>query len=380
MNEMKKQLWVWLTTCSMMTTEKITALLEVFGSVEAIYKADAKALRERIRLTHAEATALGIKSLETAERIIAQTEKLGGTVLHIEDPRYPEMLRRMPDPPYVLYLRGKLPPWERIFGIAVVGTRECTDYGINATRKICYELAQRGVCVVSGMARGIDSAASEAALDAGGYSIAVLGCGVDVIYPPEKKNLFYQLLEHGTILSEYPLGSPPSGWHFPLRNRIMSGLSRGVLAVEAPQKSGTLITVQYALESGKDVFSVPGPIHSKTSAGTNLLIQQGAKLVTCGQDILDEYPVALSQLTPITRETKQQIPVRKLSMEDARYQDLSEQEKKIIALLMECDMHIEQLQAKSGMDIASINATLPLLEMYDLICKLPGDYYQLVLA
>jgi DNA processing protein len=201
---------------------------------------------------------------------------------------YPKSLFEIPDPPPFLYVLGELRCHET--SIAIVGSRRATAYGLQTTARLAEALARHGVSVVSGMARGVDTVAHKGALAAGGRTIGVLGCGIDKVYPPENRKIFQEMAEKGCLVSEFPLGTVPLAENFPRRNRIISGLSRGVLIVEAAENSGSLITAQYALEHGRDVFAVPGNISFATSRGSNRLIKQGAKLVDCVEDILEELP------------------------------------------------------------------------------------------
>jgi DNA processing protein len=226
-----------------------------------------------------------------APGVAAQSRLLAGSgarLVGLTDPEYPELLRELPDPPVVLFVRGAPLPGPR--AIAVVGSRRATRNGLEAARQLAAGLASAGVEVVSGFARGIDAAAHRAVLDAGGITHAVLGCGVDVLYPPEQKGLLAELLSHGTALSELPMGTTPQPFHFPVRNRLIAGLSRIVLVVEAAEKSGSLITARYAVDYGRDVAAVPGSILSPLAAGSNALLKDGAILVRTVADLLSELP------------------------------------------------------------------------------------------
>ncbi len=237
------------------------------------------------------------------DRMIKEWEEKGIRLCMRGDEEYPSNLTEIFDPPSLLYYRGTIPKSKLAIGI--VGARRSTTYGRQAARKIASELASSGVIVVSGAARGIDTASHLGALE-NGKTIAVLGCGVDVVYPPENGKLLADIAENGAVISEYPPGTPPVQGHFPARNRIISGISDGILVVEAAEKSGALITATYAMEEGRDVFAVPGSIFSTVSVGTNRLIQDGVKPITCGQDILDEYQMSIPQQEvekiPLTKE------------------------------------------------------------------------------
>ncbi len=222
-----------------------------------------------------------------AEEQMEKAAKLQAGIVTLDDPEYPENLRNFSDAPPILFVRGSLKGSDRR-AVAIVGSRNATTYGKNTSTKMARELTVAGITVVSGMARGIDSAAHQGALEAGGRTIAVLGCGVDIVYPAENRKLRDSIMENGAVISEYPIGEKPLQAHFPNRNRIITGLSLGVLAVEAREDSGVFSTVRWAAEQGREVFAVPGPITSATSTGPNQLIKQGAKVVMNVMDILDE--------------------------------------------------------------------------------------------
>lgn len=235
-------------------------------------------------------SAAAISAARATVRPEAELEALrrsGATALTWDDPGYPALLREAADAPPVLYVRGALTEADR-WGIGIVGTRNVSAYGREAAEVLARDLAANRLTIVSGLARGVDGVAHAAALKAGGRTVAVLGSGVDVIYPPEHRHLAQQIAESGAVVSEYPLGTQPDAVNFPPRNRIISGLSLGVVVIEADEKSGALITTEFAAEQGREVFAVPGSIFNKTSRGTNKLIQTGAKLVTCAADILEE--------------------------------------------------------------------------------------------
>ena len=214
-------------------------------------------------------------------------------IITILDDNYPRLLREIHDPPVVLYLKGCLPQENERF-LAVVGARRASYYGLNTARKLAKQLAERGFIVVSGLARGVDTAGHEGALQGQGRTIAVFGCGLDRIYPPENKNLAEKIIAQGAIVTEYPLGTPPNKFNFPKRNRIISGLSVGVVIIEAGNRSGSLITARLAAEQGREVFSIPGRIDVPTSTGTNMLIKEGAKPVIVIEDILEELHYSVS--------------------------------------------------------------------------------------
>ena len=255
--------WVWLTTLPGLTNRSKLLLLEHFPSPEDIYYAQPEDLPPVDGLSSSQAALLSDKSTDRAEDVLARCAKGDIFLLTMQDALYPDRLRNIYDPPVLLYGRGRMPLFDEEAAVSVVGTRTCTPYGISAAEELGYQLAKEGAVVVSGLARGIDGASHRGALRAGGFTAAVL--------------------------SEYPPGTEPMGSHFPVRNRILSGLSLAVLVVEAPERSGALITANTALEQGRDVFAVPGPIDAPNSRGSNRLIRDGAGLVTCGWDILEGY-------------------------------------------------------------------------------------------
>jgi DNA processing protein len=274
------------------------------------------------------------------------------------DPDYPAELKTIHDPPALLYIRGVIPP---VDALAVVGSRKASNPGIDLTARICLDIAQLGIVIVSGLARGIDSAAHRAALEADGLTIAVLGCGIDRIYPPEHDRLFHQIIASGAIISEYPPGTDPLPGHFPGRNRIISGLSKGVLIVEAAHKSGSLITADFALEQGREVFAIPGAVSATNSDGVNSLLKDGAHLVTETRDITE----VLWPHQPATRFTTTEISSLKLS----------EAEQKIIHHLDTDPLHIDDLARKSGLTPMELSVILLQLEIRGGVIQLPGMRY-----
>jgi len=379
--------WLWLTSLVGITSNDITALLEQFESIEKIYQA--KNYDDTVGIKPLVKARLKDKGLKTANAIINRTNEIGAKILTFDSIDYPDSLRVIDNPPYVLYLRGEVLNWDRLLSIGVVGTRTCTDYGISATKKICTVLAENGITIISGMARGIDATAAKAALLAGNKTVAVLGCGIDIVYPAENRELMFEIIKNGAVISEYPPGTEPKRTNFPQRNRIISGLSRGVLVVEAPKKSGALITANSAIDQGKDLFAVPGSIFKDTCAGTNQLISTCAKAVSSAEDILCEYVYEISRLAPIKHKNKvfstflrDDKPEKvnneiKISLEDTKYQSLSDEEKSIVELLLNENLNIDDIKRQSGLDISKLTTTLSMLEFGGYIKKLPGNNYKL---
>ena len=281
--------WLWLAELPGLTNQSRLALLRCFASPEELYYADPEEALRVHGITREEAEALKNKDLSAADRVLADCQRLGIRILTLQDAAYPGRLRNIYDPPCLLYWRGTLPVFDEEAAVAVVGTRSCTPYGIACAEKLGYGLGSGGALVVSGMARGIDAAALEGALRSGGAVAGLCGCGLDVCYPRENRRLYEDVAAVGALISEYPPGTAPLGRHFPARNRILAGLSVAALVVEAPARSGALITAELALEQGRDVFAVPGPIDAPASAGCNRLIREGAGLVSDAWDILREY-------------------------------------------------------------------------------------------
>lgn len=281
--------WLWLTELPGLRGQTRLSLLDHFGTPENLYFADPGEILLTENITRAQAKVLEDKRLDGAEQILGDCQQLGIQILTLQDVEYPARLKNIYDPPCLLYVRGRLPIVDEEAAVAVVGTRTATPYGIRCAEKLGYELASGGAVVVTGLAKGIDSAAARGALRAGGVAIGVLGNGLDVVYPPENQYLYEDVAAAGALISEYRPGTKPAGSHFPVRNRILSGLSVAALVVEAPEKSGALITAETALEQSRDVYAVPGPIDAPMSRGCNRLIREGAGLVSDGWDILRDY-------------------------------------------------------------------------------------------
>ncbi|HEY3415734.1 MAG TPA: DNA-processing protein DprA, partial [Armatimonadota bacterium] len=273
--------------CAQVGAAAALRLLEAFQHPQAIFAATPRewALRARLSARGSERLLDAINRDLAGE--VARLEHLGIRMLSLQDADYPPRLRAIPDPPCVLFVKGTLPPPEQ-GAIAIVGSRRASLYGRHVAAELATGLVQRGFAIVSGMALGADAAAHEGCLRAGGRTVAVLGCGVDVIYPPEHTELYERIAATGAVVSEFPPGAPPTRTTFPIRNRIISGLSAGVVVVEAPEKSGALITADHALEQGREVFAVPGSVNSVQSRGTHRLLRDGARLVECAEDILEE--------------------------------------------------------------------------------------------
>jgi DNA processing protein len=296
--------WVWLSSIDGIGPKKFTQLVECFGSPLHVWNASDQDLR-RIGLADKQVQAiLSDNARQNIDHIMNKINQLGIKVITTLDSQYPIALKSIDDPPPVLYVRGSFEKADDR-AVAVVGSRNITQYGIRMAKEISFELARRGITVVSGMARGVDTCAHRGVLEAEGRTIAVLGCGVDIAYPPENKNLIEQVSKSGAVVSEYVVGKAPLAMNFPARNRIISGLSMGVIVIEAGEKSGALITVDFAIEQGREVFAIPGNAKSPVSIGTNRLIREGAKMVTCVDDVLEEFTFNLNRFKPAQKEGKE---------------------------------------------------------------------------
>lgn len=305
--------WLWLTTREGLSKRSIKKILMHFPTPREAMFADREAYEQIPELTASERRALEDKDLRLPESILETCEKENIHILTYHDAAYPERLAQLADAPAVLYWKGRLPAFDSLPAVGVVGTRQATAYGLQNAKRLGYQIGEAGGVVVSGMAKGIDALATQGCLSAGQLAVGVLGCGVDIVYPWENKSLFRDMEDHGCLISEFTPGSPPTGTNFPIRNRIISGLSLGVLVVEAPEKSGAMITARLALDQGRDVFAVPGPIDSEAFVGSNSLIQQGAKLVTSGWDVLEEYVHLFpDRLSPGEHGREMQLSAREL--------------------------------------------------------------------
>ena len=335
-------------------------LLERFETPEAVFRASAADLLSVEGVGERIVGEIQRGSFEKkVERELSLLQRVGGTIVTLDDEVYPSRLKNIYDPPPVLYMRGQLRKEDEL-AVSIVGSRKTSSYGRAMTERVSQELASRGVTIVSGMARGIDSVAHQGAISAGGRTVAVLGCGVDVVYPPENRNLFRDIIDHGAVLSEFSMGSPPEGSHFPKRNRIISGLSMGVVVVEAGRGSGSLITANCALEQGRDVFAVPGNIGMESSRGTNQLIKQGAKLVESSQDILIEIMPQWQRKDEI------------VSHAEDPGKHLPEEQRGLYGFLGETPIHIDEIIRESKLEPGRVMSLLLELELKGFVSQWPG--------
>lgn len=343
-----KTYWVALNRVQQIGNTRLQHLLDYFGSAKAAWHASTAQLRD------AGLNGQALKHLSDAQQSMnidqewERVKKSGVQVITIQEDAYPPNLREIPDPPMMLYVRGNLLPTD-VRALGIVGTRRATRYGSDAANRMAYWLAGNEITIISGMAHGIDAAAHQGALDAGGRTFAVMGCGIDIIYPREHDHLARRIAAQGAIISELPLGMPPTGSNFPRRNRLISGLALGVMIAEAPERSGALITAEAALEQGRDVFAIPANIFNPMGTGSNKLIQDGAKLVMRAQDVLDELQITYTE-REIRTQTEQIAPENDL-------------ETTLLNLLDSEPMHVDDLIRQTGIEPSQVMATLAILEL-----------------
>jgi len=338
-------------------------LLEGFSESKSIFAADRnaliKCLEPRYNVAAVSEAILRSNNIERAKREIEKSEKIGVSIISFRDEKYPNLLKYIPDPPPVLYVKGEIKPTDNV-AIAIVGTRKASNYGRTAASRITRELMKYNITIVSGLARGIDSIAHRESLSAGGRTIAVMATGSDITYPPDNRKLREQIEENGATVTEFPLGTKPDRWRFPVRNRIISGLSVGCLVVEAPKRSGALITARYSTEYNRDVFAIPGNITSYRSGGCNNLIKDGAKSVMCAEDILEEMDIEFE------KKTASQLNFKLLNQDEKDIFDAIDEEGSIEELI---------IQKFDTMPSFKVTAGLMQLELKGFIKRLPGNVY-----
>lgn len=378
--------WIWLAERLGAGSRLCRRLLEAFGSPEEIWRAPREQLAA-VSMTRRRLDYLADKDLSYAQHIWDSCVRKHIAVIPLTDTAYPPLLREIADPPTVLYVRGTLPDMRDRLAVSVVGTRRATRYGRHAARYFAGTLAQNGCLIVSGMAAGIDSEANRAALDAGRETIAVLGCGVDVCYPRGSERLMADIIAHGAVISEYPPGADPDGSHFPVRNRIITGLSRGTLVVEAPKKSGALISADLALEQGREVFAVPGDINRPNSAGCNVLIRQGgAELVQSPSDILSYYehgdsrrvqsvpPGFVQAEEPTERKLAAAVPPAVSAPREMRALEASEQERTVWCAVRDGRHTVDGVVEQTGLSASEVLTALTMLEVGTYVIRTADGY------
>lgn len=359
--------WLGFSLVPEIGAKRLALLYSWFGELDKAWAANESQLNQAGLDQHPIANLLSVRKTINLDAEMEKVDKADAWLVTIADAIYPAQLKKLPDAPPVLYVKGNLlPEDERALGI--VGTRKATTYGRDAAHHFAKSLAGNNVTVISGLAQGIDAAAHRGALDGGGRTFAVLGSGIDRIYPREHLKMAQEIVHHGAIISEFPIGTPPEARNFPRRNRIISGLSLGVLVVEAPEKSGAIITATVAAEQGRDVFAVPGNIFNASSRGTNRLIQDGAKLILDVADILDELNIVHHNVQ--TRVVTEQIA------------PANENEIKVLDYLSADPLHIDDLVRMSGLSVPVVSSTLTILELkglaravgYMQYCLIPRSY------
>src|SRR5712691_7508731 len=370
--------WVALNMTLGIGPRAAAKLLERFGSAEAVYGATRAELEQLRLLPEAVDSIIARELQDQAEAEIENVKKLGADLLILDDGVYPSLLREIYDPPITLYVKGA---WDQCLDqpcVAIVGSRRCSTYGQNAALMLARDLAQRGVTIISGFARGIDAAAHRGALEAGGRTVGVMGTGLDQMYPRDHKKLADEILKHaGAMVTQFPLGTPPVSENFPYRNRVISGLSLGVVVIEAAENSGSLITARLAMEQNREVFAVPGNITSRNSFGTNYLIKgAGAKLVQQWQDVAGELPpeIAAQLLPPPSKKSRKKGALAdQLALSPP---DLSEHERAVFKLLStDTPVQIDALVEGTKFSITQLTSALLALEMRELIRALPGECF-----
>lgn len=389
--------WLWLAQCNEVKDGVKAALVRQFEDPERLFFAEKQEIldAEIEGLTGEHLDVLLRHDLSAAEETLSDCAKAGLQVLTYDSPLYPKRLKAIYDPPIVLYYRGTLPDFDKLPTIGVVGTRHPSVYGRQAAKRLGGEIAAAGGLVVSGLAEGIDGAAMEAALSAGFPAVGVLGCGADVVYPRKHKALFQETERLGCILSEYAPGSPPLGWHFPRRNRIISGLSCGVVVVEAPERSGSLLTAKHALEQGRDVFVVPGNVDMESFRGSNRLLRSGAIAVSSGRDVMEEYDLLYPEkLLPKQgpdkpkkaekQEPKPEAPeiLKKKTIDNGNpppysgqndiLQGLSADEQTVMTAIGTGIESVDDVIAKTGLPSGKVLGILTMLEIRKKIVRHPG--------
>jgi DNA processing protein len=362
--------WFFLKSLPGVGNHLFKRLLLRFGSPEGVMAASAQELSSVQGISPKIISA--IHSSRTPDGIVSEIElamEKGFHIVTLNDPRYPERLKEIPDPPPYLYVWGILPL--HAHAIAIVGSRNATSYGLKTARSLARDLSLSGVHIVSGMARGIDTAAHYGALDAGKATTAVLGSGLGYIYPPENKDLFHKIAENGAVISEFPVNAGPNAYNFPLRNRIICGMSLGTVVVEAAKKSGSLITARLALEQGREVFAVPGSINSFKSAGVHRLLKEGAALVENVRDILDAFPY----IPEFQNQCAQTDSEDKEKRERLLPETLTEMEKEVARLLGPYPVHIDALSRQVKIAPGQLSGILLKLELMGIVSQAPGKYF-----
>lgn len=362
----KRNTLIWLNNINGITNKSIGNIEKYLGGIEKLWDIPLSEIDNIPNISlKAKKNLKKYKNEDFFYNILSKIEKNKVKIITSCDAEYPSTLKNIYDFPRVLYVKGNIKKTD-FLSVAIVGARKATYYGKWASEKFARELAEKGITIVSGMAIGIDTYAHKGAIAGNGRTLAVLGSGVDVIYPKKNRELYNKIQENGGIISEYPLGTKPLHYNFPLRNRIISGLSLGVMVVEAKEKSGSLITVEHALEQGKDVFALPGNINSIYSQGTNKLIKEGAKLVVNINDIIEEI-----------NELKNNKELYKIDTMNISIENLSDMEKVIVENMKMGPIHADVIAYNVNLPISQVNGILTVLEMKGIIKQMPGRIFVL---
>jgi len=348
----------WIRLAKLEFPKRASALVEHFGSPDAVFEATSREMMDVGGITAKAFEKIRAIAGQSVDDDLQALEQCHGRIVTYKDSDYPHNLRQTYDPPPVLFVRGDIREEDRL-AVAIIGTRRASEYGRSMAMKISRDLAKRGICIVSGAARGIDTVAHTAAVQCGGRTLAVLGSGIDVPYPYENRGLLNKIAENGAVISEFAPGTRPDSWRFPIRNRLVSGLSLGVLVVESKITGGAMITATIAGEQGRDVWAIPGGTDSPTSEGPHRLIKEGAKLIERAEDIFDELGLEFE-----SAEDKHAAPLNLTPEQTAVLQTLNLHPK-----------HVDEISQECAFSASITNSTLTILEMLSLILRVPGNAY-----
>ncbi len=393
--------WLWYSARTNMSSREKLRLLKRFSDAEDIFAASRETLAACPEVTPAALESLADKSLGRTEAVLEKCAQRHVHILTWGDTNYPARLRHIADPPLLLYYRGILPDLNRTAAVGIVGTRKASAYGMGIAKKLGLQISRCGGIVVTGLAYGIDAMAAAGALQGNTPVVGVLGCGADRVYPRENARLFDKMMETSCVISEYPPGTPPAAWRFPQRNRLISGMSHGVVVVEAPEKSGAMITARCAGEQGRDIFTIPGNLDMANYGGNHILMREGAEIITCGRDVLshytEEYPDTLhleegspepeeavtERLAPEKTEKAQPTPKKSVdnppisAYSGVSTADLSATERTLLGLLGKEPQLIDSVIDRSGLPSGEALAALTTLELQGFTRTVHGNYIAL---
>lgn len=392
----KYRFLIWLNVVLDGDASLISRLIDKFGSAEAVYYAETEEYYRKLKnISDLTVDKLSDKSMKPADECMEFCERYNVRILTLDDPDYPDVLKYIHLPPRLLYVMGERIDINELFCVAVVGTRACTKYGLNTARKISYELAAQGATIVSGIADGIDAEAHKACIEAGGKTIAILGNGLSVAYPAVNRNLYKSVLQSGMLVTEFPPYSKPKGYHFPVRNRIISGLSQATAVIESHERSGALITADFALTQGKSIYAIPAKIGDAAGAGNLELIKKGAKILTSATDILEEFELLYPHIIKINRKLSAPLPIdnnreetviEKKKPQIVKQTDISEtnnfeqmtpMQKKIAELILKSGALTADEIAEHGISMDDTLMELTTMEIFGMVTAVPGGKYKL---